>query len=185
MYNCTGWFFDWSVLKMTKYQTDMRFVKNFTLPDFRAKNLTLLILPNFNSFGDNNTKNEWKWKNLHRWQKFFTAAGSANLTSGAIPFGNCDTFAILTLKTFRGGPVKKHPVYYLEGLLEYRIILFFFQNLIAHEGQGSIGGREGVGSWWADDLLLIKVLGSKDRMISETWGYKCMKTTNFGSGRIE
>ena len=36
--------------------------------------------------------------------------------------------------------------YYLEDLKEYRIILFFFQNLIAHEGQGSIGGREGVGS---------------------------------------
>ena len=23
-----------------------------------------------------NTKNEWKWRNLHRWQKFYTAAGS-------------------------------------------------------------------------------------------------------------
>ena len=21
-------------------------------------------------------KNEWKWRNLHRWQKFYTAAGS-------------------------------------------------------------------------------------------------------------
>ena len=24
----------------------------------------------------NNTKNEWKWKNLHHWQKFYTAASS-------------------------------------------------------------------------------------------------------------
>ena len=23
-----------------------------------------------------NTKNEWKWRNLHRWQKIYTAAGS-------------------------------------------------------------------------------------------------------------
>ena len=23
-----------------------------------------------------NTKNEWKWRNLHRWQKFYTAAGT-------------------------------------------------------------------------------------------------------------
>ena len=23
-----------------------------------------------------NTKNEWKWRNLHHWQKFYTAAGS-------------------------------------------------------------------------------------------------------------
>ena len=23
-----------------------------------------------------NTKNEWKWRNLHRWQNFYTAAGS-------------------------------------------------------------------------------------------------------------
>ena len=23
-----------------------------------------------------NTKNEWKWRNLHRWEKFYTAAGS-------------------------------------------------------------------------------------------------------------
>ena len=36
--------------------TDMRFVKNFTPPDFQAKNFTPLISPNFNSFGDKNTK---------------------------------------------------------------------------------------------------------------------------------
>ena len=54
----------------------MRFVKNVTPPDFQAKNFTPLISPIFNSFGDNNTKNEWKWRNLHRWQKFYTAAGS-------------------------------------------------------------------------------------------------------------
>ena len=37
---------------------DMRFVKNFAPPDFQAINFTPLISPNFNSFGDKNTKNE-------------------------------------------------------------------------------------------------------------------------------
>ena len=55
---------------------DMEFVKNFTPPDFQAKNFTPSISPNFNSFSDKNTKNEWKWRNLHCWQKFYTAAGS-------------------------------------------------------------------------------------------------------------
>ena len=26
-----------------------------------------------------NTKNKWKWRNLHRWQKFYTAAGSDSI----------------------------------------------------------------------------------------------------------
>ena len=30
--------------------TDMEFVQNFTPPDFQAKNFTLSITPNFNSF---------------------------------------------------------------------------------------------------------------------------------------
>ena len=51
---------------------DMRFVRNFTPPDFQAKTFTLSISPNFNSFSDTNTKNEGKWKNLHLWQKFYT-----------------------------------------------------------------------------------------------------------------
>ena len=38
---------------------DMEFVKSFTLPDFQAKNFTPSISPN-----------------LHRWEKFYTAAGS-------------------------------------------------------------------------------------------------------------
>ena len=54
----------------------MEFVKNFTPPDFQAKNFTPSISPNFNSFSDKSTKNEWKWRNLHRWQKFYTSAGS-------------------------------------------------------------------------------------------------------------
>ena len=36
--------------------TDMEFVKNFTPPDFQAKNFTSSISPNFNSFSDKNTK---------------------------------------------------------------------------------------------------------------------------------
>ena len=55
----------------------MEFVQKFTPPDFQAKNFTPSISPNFNSFSGKKTqKNEWKWINLHRWQKFYTVAGS-------------------------------------------------------------------------------------------------------------
>ena len=36
--------------------SDMRFVKNFTLPDFPSKDFTPLISLNFNSLNDKNTK---------------------------------------------------------------------------------------------------------------------------------
>ena len=48
-------FFFW-VLGLPCLSSDIRFVKNFTPPDFQAKNFTPLISPNFNSFGDKNTK---------------------------------------------------------------------------------------------------------------------------------
>ena len=51
----------------------MRFVQNFTPPDFQAKNCTPSISPNFKRCSDKNTK---KWRNLHCCQKFYTAAGS-------------------------------------------------------------------------------------------------------------
>ena len=54
----------------------MRFVQNFTPPDFQAKNFTPSISPNFNSFSDENTKMSENGENLHCWQKFYTAAGS-------------------------------------------------------------------------------------------------------------
>ena len=57
-------------------KSDMEFVKNFTPSDFQAKNFTPPISPNFNSFSKKNTKNDWKWRYLHRWQKFYTAAGT-------------------------------------------------------------------------------------------------------------
>ena len=41
-----------------KSHADMRFVQNFTQPDFQAKTFTLSIAPNFNSFNDKNTKYE-------------------------------------------------------------------------------------------------------------------------------
>ena len=44
------------IVLMTRCQTDMEFVKNFTPPDLQAKNLTLSISSNFNSFSDKNTK---------------------------------------------------------------------------------------------------------------------------------
>ena len=51
-------------------------MENFTPLDFQAKNFTLSISTNFNNFSDKNTKNERKWRSLHHWQKFYTAAGS-------------------------------------------------------------------------------------------------------------
>ena len=58
----------------------MEFVQNFTPPDFQAKNFTPSISPNFNSFSKKkHRKNEWKWRNLHRWQKFYTAAGTDSM----------------------------------------------------------------------------------------------------------
>ena len=45
--------FNWSAAN-----PDMRFVYNFTPPDFQTKNFTPLISPNFNSFSDKITK---KW----------------------------------------------------------------------------------------------------------------------------
>ena len=51
----------------------MEFVQNFTPPDLQAKNFT----PSISTLlVRKNTKNEWKWRNLHRWQKFYTAAGT-------------------------------------------------------------------------------------------------------------
>ena len=52
----------------------MIFVKNFTPPDFQAKNFTPLISPNFNSFGDKNTKK------MSRNAEIYTTAVT-NLTS--------------------------------------------------------------------------------------------------------
>ena len=54
---------DWSTTRFRRWRTsswsssDMRFVQNFTPPDFQAKNFTPLISLNFNSFSDKNTKN--------------------------------------------------------------------------------------------------------------------------------
>ena len=52
------------------FAADMEFVQNFTPPDFQAKNFTPAISPNFNSFS------EWEWRNLHRWEKSYTAAST-------------------------------------------------------------------------------------------------------------
>ena len=55
----------------------MEFVKNFTPTDFPAKNFTPSISPNFNSLSKKKHKKmSENGKNLQRWQKFYTAAGS-------------------------------------------------------------------------------------------------------------
>ena len=43
---------------------DMRFVQNFTPPDFRVKTFTPSISPNFKGFIDKKTNNEFKWTNF-------------------------------------------------------------------------------------------------------------------------
>ena len=58
-------------------QPDMRFVKHLTPPDFQAKDFTPLISLDFNSFSDKKTQTTSIFgKNLHHWQKFYTAGGS-------------------------------------------------------------------------------------------------------------
>ena len=71
----------------------MRFVKKFTPPDLQAKNLhrqfhlisTVLVIKT--------QKNEWKWRNLHSWQKFYTATGSDGMDKSHLwyrdPVGVC------------------------------------------------------------------------------------------------
>ena len=55
----------------------MKFVNNFTPPDFQAKDFAPLISLNFNSFSDKNTKQCFVLlRNLHHWQKFYTAGGN-------------------------------------------------------------------------------------------------------------
>ena len=67
---------------------DMRFVKNYTPPDFQAKNFTPLYLPNFNSFGDKNTKKMSENGDIYTVSKKFTLTPAVtavtNLTSVAV-----------------------------------------------------------------------------------------------------
>ena len=78
----------------------MRFVQNFTLPDFQAKTFTPSISPNFNSFNDKNTNNEWKWRNLHRWQKVYTATGSDGREKSRLRIGKATITSIsIRIKT--------------------------------------------------------------------------------------
>ena len=75
---------------------DMEFFKKITPPDFQANNFTPSISPNFNSVsGKKNTKNEWKWRNLHRWQKFYTAAGIDGIDKSHLCIQNVYAFLII------------------------------------------------------------------------------------------
>ena len=62
----------------------MRFVQNFTLPDFQAKTFTPSISPNFNSFSDKNTKKSENGENYTTGKNFTlppAVTGGTNLTS--------------------------------------------------------------------------------------------------------
>jgi len=67
------------------FLTDMRFVKNFTLLDFQAKNFTPSFSPNFNSLGDKNTKKMIENGDIYTASKNFTlppaVTAVTNLTS--------------------------------------------------------------------------------------------------------
>ena len=70
--------------------SDIRFVKNFTPPDFQAKNFTPLISPNFNSFGDKNTKKMSRNGEIYTAGKNFTlppAVTAVTNLSSEIPLG--------------------------------------------------------------------------------------------------
>ena len=81
--------------KSSQLSADMEFVQKFTPPDSQAKNFTPSISPNFNSLGKKKHKNEWKWRNLHRWQKFYTAAGSDGMDKFHLCLTNWTTLATL------------------------------------------------------------------------------------------
>ena len=52
--------------KRKSQRSDMEFVKNFTPADFQAKNLYCQFHLILTVLVRKNTKNEWKWRNLHR-----------------------------------------------------------------------------------------------------------------------
>ena len=54
----------------------MEFVQNITPPDFRLKILHRQFHLISTFLVRKNDKNEWKWRNWHRWQKFYTAPGT-------------------------------------------------------------------------------------------------------------
>ena len=66
---------------------DMRFVKNFTPPDFQAKKITSLISPYFNSFGEKTHKKMSENGEIYSVGKKFTlppaVTAVTNLTSGS------------------------------------------------------------------------------------------------------
>ena len=68
-----------------KWWSDMRFVKNFTPPDFQAENFIPFISQNFNSFGDKNTKKMSENGKIYTAGKNFTllpaVTAVTNLTS--------------------------------------------------------------------------------------------------------
>ena len=76
--NTHGWITNRPTQCLSGRRTDMWFVQNFTLSDFEAKTFTPSIShQHINSFSDKKHKNWVKRRNLHRWQKFYTAVGSA------------------------------------------------------------------------------------------------------------
>ena len=68
-------------------QADMKFVQNFTLPDFHVKNFTPPISPNFNSFSKK------KHKKLAKMEKFTPLAKKFTLPPGLTGWTNFTSVA--------------------------------------------------------------------------------------------
>ena len=72
---------------MMKINADMRFVQNFTPPEFQVKTFTPSISPNFNSFSDKNTEKWVKMEKFTPLDKNFTlppaVTSVTNLTSAS------------------------------------------------------------------------------------------------------
>ena len=72
------------------HKADMIFVKDFTPTDFQAQKITPLILPYFNRLVIKTQKDEWKWRNLHCWQKKFTLTPAVTNFTSAIKLYYCN-----------------------------------------------------------------------------------------------
>merc|ERR1712004_189191 len=77
--------------KITKILADMEFVQNLTPPDFQAKNFTLSISPNFNSFSKK------KHKKISENGKIYTAGKNFTLPPAVTAWINSTSALSLAL----------------------------------------------------------------------------------------
>ena len=80
------------------YEPEMSFVNNFTSPDFQAKEFTLEIPLNFNSFSDKNTKKMSEKGDIHTASKNFTLPPAVTAVTAVTNLTSvCDLVTQLTI----------------------------------------------------------------------------------------